>query len=235
MFRKKKPNLGLIIAGLICIILGAAAFYAAYTQASSWNRFKQTAVQTTAVITDIQKHRTRTRSHGKTKTKTRYEVTVTYNVDGQDYSTQLGYHTSLMRIGGEVPIYYDPAEPSYSMTDPSKRNIVIYILGGVFILCGALMIILDTRNCILVNSLIRNNKYIMCDNWTEQKSGLTVNGTPYNCIVCNYKDEYSGKEYVFTSSSYHPNRSVFVSGLPVKIYVDTDKNPKVYFVSDEGH
>ena len=76
MFEKRKFGWGIVFAGLIAIIIAAAALYASQTEKKRFERFKLTAVETNAVITDIQKERVRKRSGGKTHYKTYYTVTV---------------------------------------------------------------------------------------------------------------------------------------------------------------
>ena len=129
---RKLPSAAPVIVALICIILGAGSFFAARLKLTEWNDFKTDAQQTTAVITDIKTKRTTTGTGKNRRHKTTHTVYVNYTVDGQTYSTTLDYYESSMRKGATRPIYYDPKDPSNSMSDPTKTVILIGVLGGLF-------------------------------------------------------------------------------------------------------
>ena len=233
MFIKRKFNWGILFGALIAIILAVAALYASQIEKRSFERFKLTAKETDAVITDIHKERVRRRSGGKTRTRVQHTVTVKYNVDDKDYTTTLNYYTSNMHEGGTVKIYYDPENPEYSMTDPKISNIVLTVLGCIFLLVGLVMLLMELKSYAQINGVIRQGQYIICDMWQEKDAPLTVNGVRYHWIECHYIDDRGG-EHKFFSGTFHPNRAPFIEGLPVKVYVDLYK-PKIYFVSDDGH
>ena len=81
-----------------------------------------------------------------------------------------------------------------------------------------------------IKQLIAENRYVICDNWRDKKSNVSINNIRYHCTECTYSE--NGEDYVFTSDIYHPNLQPFANGDKVKVYVDLF-NPKVYYVSFE--
>ena len=125
---RRLPRIHIFIVALICLLFTVVGGFVAYTQTVRWNQFKQTALETTAVITEVSTHRSGTRKHRTTS----HTVWVKYNVDGKDYKTKLGYYTAGMHKGGTVKLYYDPADPSQTMSDPKILTIVLSVLAALF-------------------------------------------------------------------------------------------------------
>ena len=90
---KKVENVGFVIFAIIgAIIIVAGAYFM-----KSFNDFKKTAVETSAVITNIERHRD---SDGDIN----YTPIVRFEVNGQTYGGDLGYYTSGMQTGQKIDI-----------------------------------------------------------------------------------------------------------------------------------
>ena len=69
-----------------------------------------------------------------------YTTTVTYTVDGKAYTEVLDTYTSSYKVGKEVKIKYDPANPATIHAD--SPGITIYLIGlGVLLLAGSIFTI----------------------------------------------------------------------------------------------
>jgi len=84
--------------GIVFIIVGTVS---AFDTAD----FKKTALETTAVITDIHIHK------GSDDDSDRYDVYIAFDVDGKEYSGELKHYSSGMRKGGNVQIFYAQNNP----------------------------------------------------------------------------------------------------------------------------
>ena len=103
-------------------------------------RFLETAETTNAQITRFE--------YEHSADKTRTIVYVEFDVDGQTYSGDLGgEYNATMYVGGDVTIYYNPANPN-EFSGPST-NIAGYIFmgfGAVAAIIGIIPIALSFRH-----------------------------------------------------------------------------------------
>ena len=223
---KRLPRLPVIFISLIFLLFTVLCSGIVYMQAKSWNSFKQTAQPTEAVITDITTQRTTTGAGKNRHKKTRHTVHVKYTVDGQNYSTTLNYYTSGMHKGGKVTLYYDPEDPSKTMSNPIVINIILGVLAAVFFLVFLLALITEFKECILINRLIESNTYYLCDDWIEETAPVTVNNVRYHQIKCNIVDD-RGNKHTFISPAFHPAKSPYSQGDMIKIYVIYSSHPEI--------
>ena len=230
-YKMNKTNLlfGAVFGGfgilMVCLIIGMVA---------DWMSFKETALTTDAVITNIDTYteRTHTRKHGS-KTKTRHVVSVEYVVDGEIYNKTLDHYDSSMDEGDIIEIYYNPDNPNQQMSDPTFPVIILSVFAVIFGGIGVFMTKKEIQLTIKINRLIEDGMYIYADEWTEQRSNLTVNNVRYKCAVATYNAP-DGRTYEFTSNPYHPNKCPYAPNQSLKVYVDLDGDASVYYVSLEG-
>ena len=225
---RKRPSKLLLFPTIIVAILLVGIGFAIHVQLENWNAIKENAVQTDAVITQIKTRRT---GHGK-KRHTTHTVYVEYEVDGQTYSTNLGYYSAGMHEGDTRPIYYDPSDPSKAMSDPTKACIIMGVIGGLLLIFIIFMLGSELKKCSAVNRLIAQGQYITCDDWEEQPAPITINGVRYHNVKCNVSDD-RGNTYTLLSESFHPAKSPYKLGDTLKIYVDFFEDPTNYYVSKE--
>ena len=89
----------------------------------------------TATIVRIDEEDDVTSAEANAKT---YTTTVTYTVDGQAYTEILDTYTSSYKVGKEVKIKYDPADPATIHAD--SPGITLYLIGlGVLLLAGSIL------------------------------------------------------------------------------------------------
>ncbi len=107
MAKRKSAAGASLSAGIIFIIMGLIFFFVCLFITIDTKKFAETAQETTALITDVEK--TRVRRNGKYRTD--YDVYVQYTVDGNTYNEELNGSSSLMSEGERITVYYDPANP----------------------------------------------------------------------------------------------------------------------------
>ena len=193
-----------------------------------WASFSKTCESTDAVITSIERTR-----HGKHK---RHRVTVEYSVDGEVYSGSLGYYISSMRRGQHVTVYYDPEDPSYTMSKPYIACAAIAVFDLIFGALGVIMLGGEFRNKKIINRLAEEGKYIILDGSVERRevsANVKVNDVRYMQTDFIYRDRY-GYEHVFSSRAYPPGRCPFDPWQSVTVYVDIENNPKKYYVCTDN-
>lgn len=207
--------------------VGVVMLIVVISLASSWNSFKDTACEASAVISDINVHKGTYKKHGKTRHRTDYTVYIDYTVDGQEYHDTLGYYVSGMAVGDEVTVLYDPEDPSRLMSDPTPSCVISGIFALIFGGIGAALLLHELNKSKFVNRLIEKDAYVVCYDWEEVNSGTRVNNVRYKQIVCHYED--LGRTFQFHSAPYHPNKCPVYPGQPITVYVDLDE-PKKYYV-----
>lgn len=224
---KYKINKLNIMFGVIFAALGILMLVMILCISASWNSFKETAREVTAVITDIDVRRTATRKNGKTRHRTEHTVYIEYTVDGNEYRNTLGYYNGGMAEGDNVTILYDPENPDRHMSDPTVSCIVMGVFLLIFGGIGLGFLMCEFNRSRFVNRLIEKNLYVVCYDWEEVTSGTKVNNVRYKQIICYYED--LGRSFQFRSAPYHPNKCPFIHGQPITVYVDLEK-PKKYYV-----
>ena len=207
--------------GALVLIIDACMFI-------SWLDFKKDCGAAEAVIVDLYSH------YDSSSESTNYRVTVEYIVDGVLYRERLDHYSSSMRVGQYVDVYYDPEDPSRMKSDPTLTCalmlIFIFTFGGV----GGGFLIYEFRMKRIVTALIEEDKYIVCDHTVMREdvsANVKVNRVRYRQtnFIYNAPD---GKEYIFSSRPYHPDKNPFIDGQNVIVYVDIEKDPKKYYVSE---
>lgn len=228
---KYRPNKLIYIFAAVFGGVGIIFILLMISSLCSWISFKEKAVETTAVITDIRTEHSTYRQNGKTKHRTAHEVSIEYKVDGVTYNNDLDYYTSGMSEGDEITILYDPENPekhrSYSWVVCITFGVFIVVFGGIGFALG----IYEFKKTKYINSLIDRNEYVVCYEWEEVNSGTTVNNVRYKMIVCRY--EGAGGTLTFHSHPYHPAKRPFYPGQPVTVYVDVN-DPNKYYVCEEN-
>ena len=226
MYRMNKINLlfGICFSAFAVIVLIVNVFILI-----RWFDFKKDCGVAEAVIIDIKIY------HDRSDNSESHSVMVEYIVDGEIYRGLLEYYSSSMREGQYVNVYYDPEDPSHTMTNPVFASLIMLILILAFGGVGGGFLIYELRYKKLVTALIAEDKYIVCDHTVERvetSANVTVNHVRYRQMDFIYHAP-DGKEYTFSSRPYHPNKNPFIDGQNVIVYVDIEKNPKRYYVSED--
>jgi len=106
-------------------------------------KFRETAVETEAVITKINTYR-----KNNTDGEYYHDVYVKYTVDGDVYESRLNYWNSGMREGGTVKIYYDPDEPNVIVSDSTTLLLILSVSFGLVSWVFIVLIFLTIRKSI---------------------------------------------------------------------------------------
>lgn len=67
-----------------------------------------------------------------------HKAIIGYTIDGVTYEAELPYCSSSLNIGDKITIYYQKNNPVEIKTKRSSVSLVYGIIGGVFILIGAI-------------------------------------------------------------------------------------------------
>ena len=228
-------------AGILFMVVGLIFFFLCLFAALEAKRFSETAQQTTAVVTNVEKHRVR--RNGKTRTD--YDIYVEYEVNGQVYNDELSGVNVAMSKGEIINIYYDPANPGQAR---SGKGIGAQVGGAVFALVfvvlgflfGIKPAIKGAKRKKLKETGVRANAVI-----TEivlDRSTRINKRHPYK-INCEFTDTVTGETYLYASEGimddirYLQGGNVDVYYNPAdrrEYYVDIESATGVNYATDNS-
>ena len=202
--------IGAVVITVACFIITANA------------RFIATAGETDAVITDIS-----TRTGGRSSGTSR-SVSIKFSVNGAEYKGGLDYWSTGMAVGKTVKIYYDLDNPQNfrSKSGASIAGLIVLGLGVVFFLVAVIPLFIVLAASARNKKLLANGKRLLAKVKEVADGSIEVNGAPSSRLICEYKDEASGKTYVFKSENVWLNSSVqnrisnFETLPPISVYAD---------------
>lgn len=130
-----KPWQG-VLFGLIFAIVGIALLCFAVSSIKTYNEKNETFVETTSRVVDYKYNDERLQA-----------IVVEYVVDGQTYQKVSNSYSNMPKsIGTEVSIRYNPNNPQDAIWTSDSTNIVLPIIGVVFILAGVIVVISSIKN-----------------------------------------------------------------------------------------
>lgn len=130
-----KPWQG-VLFGLIFTIVGIALLCFAVSSIKTYNEKNETFVETTSRVVDYKYNDERLQA-----------IVVEYVVDGQTYQKVSNSYSNMPKsIGTEVSIRYNPNNPQDAIWTSDSTNIVLPIIGVVFILAGVIVVIYSIKN-----------------------------------------------------------------------------------------
>lgn len=130
-----KPWQGVLL-GLIFAIVGIALLCFAVSSIKTYNEKNETFVETTSRVVDYKYNDERLQA-----------IVVEYVVDGQTYQKVSNSYSNMPKsIGTEVSIRYNPNNPQDAIWTSDSTNIVLPIIGVVFILAGVIVVISSIKN-----------------------------------------------------------------------------------------
>ena len=214
MKRNKTVNL---VFGIFAVI-GSIFVIAGIIWLVSGLQFRKSAVEVTAVISEIDSYRD---SDGDIN----HNVYVNYSYDGNTYNNmRLSEYSSSMYEGKEISLLVDPENPRKIGTVLGKiiGGVMFAGIGSIFALVGICPIIAMSRKKARKKKLIAAGRSIFgtVDNIACNTS-YSVNGRHPFVVYCSYKDEYKDLIYRFKSDNLWTDPSQIIqSGSEIRIYVD---------------
>lgn len=217
--------------GIIFSGIGLTFFIVGISIALYNINFRNNALETTAVISSIERYRD---SDGDT----RHTVYVRYTIDGREYEGRLNYYSSGMYEGEEISIYYRPEQPNRILAKSSFSFFIIFFpsIGLVFAAIGFAFIFIKIKK-------IKNRRYLMENGelvyaeiaGVNYNRSYRVNGRSPYVITCKWVDSSTGLFYFFTSENIWFDPEPIINERDIKtlpVYIDRD-NPNKYAVSSE--
>ena len=211
----KKAEGVTIIGGVLFFLMGVLGIVMGVLTGISENKFQESALTTTAIITDIDVRYYR--SNGKNK-KDR-DVFVEYEVEGQKYRNELNIYKSSMR----------EAIASFAKERRYGVSIIIVIMGIIFLTFGTGFIVLYIKNKMKRKNLLSNG---ICVTGTiidvVPDMSVRINQQhPYKAEV-EFIDSITGERYLYSSDSVM-NKSIHsMIGATVNVYVDPQDKSSYY-------
>lgn len=212
-------------AGIIFIIAGLIFFFVCVGLVIDTNKFAETAQETTAVITDVQK--TRVRRNGKYRTD--YDIYVQYEVDGVTYNEELNGGSSVMREGQTLIVYYNPENPRDVRSSKSAgMQSFAMIFSLVFVAVGAAVGVVPA-----VKSSKRKKLKETGEQGTAMITSVVLDRSvrinkrhPYKA-QCEFTDPVTGEKYLYSSEGVMSDIS-YLQGQLVTVYYDPADRSKYY-------
>ena len=125
-----------VLFGLIFAIVGIALLCFAVSSIKTYNEKNETFVETTSRVVDYKYNDERLQA-----------IVVEYVVDGQTYQKVSNSYSNMPKsIGTEVSIRYNPNNQQEAIWTSDSTNIVLPIVGVVFILAGVIVVISSIKN-----------------------------------------------------------------------------------------
>jgi len=211
-----------ILLPAIFAFVGFSIILAGIIAAVSHFSFRKIAVETTAVITEID------------RSGDSHYVYVEYTVKGKVYENQLGYYTGGMYVGQETQILYDPDNPGKMSSVSGSRFAFIFLplFGMIFFSVGGGMIGFRIKRERVKKYLFSHGEIIKAKiKEVGLNTNYSVNRKHPAIVYCSYIHT-DGNEYIFKSENIWYDIQSRISEKNIDeltVYVDFDK--RKYYVS----
>jgi len=206
--------------GLLFVIIGLSV---GIGMKNSYEKFIESAVKTTAVISDITYDIIPAQNYNETSSRS-YNVFVTFNTEiRENITAKLDYYSSSMKIGQTIEIYYDPLNPYHIESGSPMYWLFLLIFSGVgfiFVILGGIFIVVSFRQDQRVKMLIDGGHYVMAEIVDAQLNySVRINGRYPFVIQCEYEDG-NGK-YFFESGDIFMDPRRYI-GEKIKVWVEKE-------------
>lgn len=206
--------------GLIFLIIGIVI---------SVNLFNyENTVETTGVITEIASYRD---SDGDKN----YDVYVSYEVNGQQYESEMNSYSSSFYEGKEIEIYYDKDNPNkIGMKSLDFIFLIFPGIGLLFFSIGGIALLIKANKKKMEKNLKVYGERIEA-NYVETllNTSYSVNGRNPYYIVCEWNNPEDEKLYIFKSGNIWTNPEKIIKEKDIKTFpVYLDKINKKKYVVD---
>lgn len=222
MARPPKKSYFPAVIFLLFGIIGIGLLIGGFIFLGSSLRFRDTAVEVTGTIVEIQ---TSQHSDGDVT----HTAFVDYSYDGQSFEhAALGYYSSSMFVGKEIPLLVDPKQPGH-MTSASGDILgygILLGIGVIFVLVGFVPMVCMTVSSIKGKKLLETGKRLSATvERVDFNLSITYNGRHPYIIFCTYQDVYQGVTYRFKSKNLMQEPGC-APGDSIEVYVDPEDYSK---------
>ena len=221
---KYKPDKTVLLLGGVFFMVGVVIIVILAALKISYVNFEKKADRVSAVISSISSYRTGSGS----KKSTHYDVDITYLYNGESYTHTLNFYESGMHEGDIREILVDPDDPRNIKMKSKLATPFLLIFAVAFGGVGAALLWSEVGTVIRANALIKEDRYVICEDWEERKANVSVNNVRYHEILARYSNGFT--DYEFKSRPFNPSKQPYTEGENVTVYVDIENDPKKYFV-----
>ena len=229
MKRKMGVNTIFAIIGSIFFVIGLVLSVVGAFRYNDFNEFMETAETTQATITEIEEDV----YYRKGRRRIRHYAWASYTIDGNYYNKKLDHYSSTMYVGARIWVYYDPDNPSDVRTGSRVSEIVLFGMGGGFVIIGGvfLIIVIFKKNKVK-NLKLNGEQFTGTIKNVVQNRHVRINGRhPFKAEV-EMKNPFDGETYLYSSDNISDDISQFI-GSQVTVYVDKNKKSRYYVDIDE--
>lgn len=127
---------GMIIMGVIILIIASALLFAGNHFANSTEGF----IKTEGYVVDYHER-------WDSDSGYMYSEIVEYTVNGKTYTKSSSSSSTYPKsIGSKMTVEYNPRNPNDAVVGGTTRNIMIYVIGGIFALVGVFILVKGIKN-----------------------------------------------------------------------------------------
>jgi len=213
----------------IFALLGAALLVGAFFSYQNTSNFIEEAVETRGTVTDL--------AYSRSDDSVSYYPVVEFqSASGRlvEFQSSSGSNPASYDIGERVSILYRVDEPFSARINGFFSlwglSLILAIMGGVFFLVGALMILVPLIRQGRGAKLRETGQLVVARlQSVEKNKGLVMNGQSPFRIVTQWQDPATATLHVFRSENLWFDPTDHIPGESINVYIRPD-NPKRYWV-----
>jgi Protein of unknown function (DUF3592) len=213
----------------IFALLGAALLLGAFFSYQNTSNFIEEAVEIQGTVTDL--------SYSRSDDSISYYPVVefqTANGRSVEFQSSSGSNPAPYDIGESVSVLYRVGEPISARLNGFFSlwglPLILAIMGGVFFLIGALMILVPLIRQGRGVKLRESGQLVVARvQSVEKNKGLVMNGQSPFRIVTQWQDPATATLHVFRSENLWFDPTDHIPGESINVYIRPD-NPKRYWV-----
>lgn len=210
-------------------VVGGALLVGAFLWYQNTVTFLDEALEVPGVVTDLVYSRS-------SDSRSYYPVVEFNDANGQliEFQSSSGSNPASYSVGEQVSVLYTAGEPESARINGFFSlwggALILGILGGVFFLVGALMVLVPMVSKARGAKLRENGQLIVARvQSVEQNTGLVMNGQSPFRIVTQWQDPATAAIHVFRSDNLWFDPTDHIPGETINVYIRPD-NPKRYWV-----
>ena len=214
---------------IIFSLLGAAVLVGAFFSYQNTTTFLDEALEVPGTVTDLIYSRS-------SDSSSYYPVVEFQDVSGQliEFQSSSGSNPASYSVGESVSVLYRAGEPQSARINGFFSlwglSLILGILGGVFFLVGALMILVPLLRQGRGAKLRESGQLVVARvQGVEQNTGLVMNGQSPFRIVTQWQNPITASVHVFRSDNIWFDPTDHIPGEAINVYIRPD-NPKRYWV-----